>query len=52
MFGEEITARNGKALQLRPKGANAQSLRWTYDEDGARTRTLSIRKQEDERVPA
>lgn len=38
-FLEKITARTGEALQLRPKGANARSLRWTLGDDGEAVRT-------------
>jgi DNA mismatch repair protein MutH len=38
-FGERVTGHSGAVLQLRPKGANAQSLRWTYDAEGAPVRT-------------
>jgi DNA mismatch repair protein MutH len=38
-FGETITGERGKWLQLRPKGADSKSLRWTYDTDGAPVRT-------------
>lgn len=38
-FGETITGERGRWLQLRPKGADSQSLRWTYDVDGAPVRT-------------
>jgi DNA mismatch repair protein MutH len=38
-FGETVTAERGRYLQLRPKGANSQSLRWTIDTDGAPVRT-------------
>ncbi len=34
-FIEQITGHHGKHLQLRPKGANAQALRWGSDEYGA-----------------
>lgn len=38
-FVETLTARTGVALQLRPKGANAKSLRWTLGDDGEAVRT-------------
>ena len=37
-LGHQITARHGKVLQLRPKGADARALRWTLDGDGAPVR--------------
>ena len=38
-FGEQVTAHTGQALQLRPKGANARSLRWTVGDEGGAART-------------
>ena len=38
-FGERISARHGTWLQMRPKGADAASLRWTRDEEGNPVRT-------------
>jgi DNA mismatch repair protein MutH len=38
-FGARITGHRGEALQLRPKGARASSLRWGRDEEGADVRT-------------
>jgi DNA mismatch repair protein MutH len=38
-FGEQITGHRGTWLQLRPKGANAASLRWGVDADGGPIRT-------------
>lgn len=38
-LGETVTAHVGTVLQLRPKGADARSLRWTRDDDGAPVRT-------------
>lgn len=37
--GERVTARTGKALQLRPKGRDARDLRWSLDEEGRQART-------------
>lgn len=34
---QAVTARQGTALQLRPKAANARERNWTTDEDGGRT---------------
>lgn len=36
----EITGRHGTHLQIRPKAANARSVRWATDEHGAPLRTL------------
>ena len=36
----EITGRHGTHLQVRPKAANARSVRWGTDEQGAPLRTL------------
>ncbi len=38
-FGERLTAEHGRWLQMRPKGADAKSLRWTRDAEGNRVRT-------------
>lgn len=38
-FIDQVTARTGRVLQLRPKGANARSLRWTLGDDGESVRT-------------
>ena len=38
-YVETITASRGKALQLRPKGANAATKRWGRDSEGAEFRT-------------
>ena len=38
---ELITAAIGKLLQIRPKGANAQSRTWGVDENGHRFKTLA-----------
>jgi DNA mismatch repair protein MutH len=37
--GMRVTARTGKWLQLRPKGADGKALRWALDEEGALART-------------
>ena len=37
--GARVTAHQGAWLQLRPKGRNGASLRWTLDEEGAPART-------------
>ncbi len=37
---DQISARHGEVLQIRPKAANARALRKTSDEDGAPTLTL------------
>ena len=36
--GARVTARVGKALQLRPKGRDSQALRWSIDEEGQEAR--------------
>lgn len=33
--GDSVTAHLGEVMQLRPKGADAKSLRWTYDGETA-----------------
>lgn len=38
-FADQVTAHTGEALQLRPKGANSRSLRWTLGDDGEPVRT-------------
>ena len=38
-FGARVTGHRGTWLQLRPKGARGDSLRWAVDEEGARSRT-------------
>ena len=37
---EQITARHGQYLQVRPKGANAKSLRWGISHSGEKVLTL------------
>jgi DNA mismatch repair protein MutH len=37
-FREQVSARLGRVLQLRPKGRDGRDLRWTVDRDGAPAR--------------
>jgi DNA mismatch repair protein MutH len=37
---EQISAKQGQYLQIRPKGANAKSLCWGFDAEGNRIQTL------------